>query len=281
MKKEGNLVLSGRSGCKVEIIKNDGATVVRKSSFVESYNTRLIRQVQKQKSFIPNSIFNTPEVLYENSDDPFYFDMEYIPGEKYSDLFIRLSKNDLDIIVKHLIKYFDDNLKQSIKSECDISVFKNKAESLKKELSAKGKLDSYINMVLDGLIFDIPHFPFPFGYCHGDFTFSNMIFLNGSVFLVDFLDSFINSPLIDLVKLRQDTCFKWTLLIDNETEHYKRDKSWQIMNYFDNIITDHFFKNPFYIAWYTYLQKFNLLRILPYLSEKKEIQIIINSLKTL
>ena len=53
----------------------------------------------------------------------------------------------------------------------------------------------------------------PIGFCHGDLTFSNIMFAldDNQVGLIDFLDSFIETPLIDLVKLRQDTHFHWTI----------------------------------------------------------------------
>ena len=47
----------------------------------------------------------------------------------------------------------------------------------------------------------------PVGTCHGDLTFSNILFNGNNYYLIDFLDSFIESPLLDIVKLRQDTAW--------------------------------------------------------------------------
>ena len=41
----------------------------------------------------------------------------------------------------------------------------------------------------------------PMGKCHGDLTFSNILFNGNNYYLIDFLDSFIESPLLDLVKI--------------------------------------------------------------------------------
>jgi hypothetical protein len=38
-----------------------------------------------------------------------------------------------------------------------------------------------------------------------------MIYMKGDLYLIDFLDSFIDSPLIDLAKLKQDLFYDWTL----------------------------------------------------------------------
>lgn len=281
MIKEVKLFLNGRSGCNVVLHKSNGITVVRKSTDDKRYQSRLFEQMQKQNAFVSDSVFMAPKLITESSTETFFFDMEYIPGEKYSDFLTRLSKIDLDKLINHYISFFEKNLVQSQNMMYDNSVFKHKAESLKKAINDRGALNNLIINALDSLMFDIPKSPLPIGYCHGDFTFSNMIFFNGSVFLIDFLDSFVDTPLIDLVKIRQDTCFKWTLLIDKETEQYKRDKTWQILNYIDFRINNYFEQNSYYNIWYNYLQKFNLLRIFPYLFNEEEKKIIIQSLKTL
>lgn len=49
------------------------------------------------------------------------------------------------------------------------------------------------------------------GPCHGDLTFGNMLWDGeGFLWVFDFLDTFLESPLMDLVKLRQDTLCRWT-----------------------------------------------------------------------
>ena len=39
----------------------------------------------------------------------------------------------------------------------------------------------------------------PIGICHGDLTFSNILFNGNNYYLIDFLDSFIEYPLMDIV----------------------------------------------------------------------------------
>ena len=282
MKGKGKLVLDGRSGCAVEILKRPEVTLVRKRSMSEHYNERLIIQANKQQSFIPRSIFLAPKVFLHNTiGSDTYFEMEYVPGEKYSDYLTRISKQDLDSLIQRIFNYLEYNLVESEYDICNSDLFIKKAEQIREALIRKGQINEYVNNVIENLINDVPYGNIPLGYCHGDFTFSNMIFFNGKVYLIDFLDSFVNSPLIDIVKLRQDTCFKWTLLIDHDTDMYKKDKTWQIMNYIDECIVSNFQNNSYYNMWYSYLQKFNLIRILPYISDIKETELVIESLKTL
>ena len=112
------------------------------------------------------------------------------------------------------------------------------------------------------------------GFCHGDFTLSNMVFSSGRIYLVDFLDSFIESPLMDIVKLRQDTKFQWSLSIENDLKHYQTGKVRQVLNYFDRQIIRYFGEKPYFIAWYDFLEKINLLRIIPYLHHQEELDFI-------
>ena len=50
------------------------------------------------------------------------------------------------------------------------------------------------------------------GPCHGDLTFGNMLWDGeGFLWVFDFLDTFLEAPIMDLVKLRQDTLGRWTL----------------------------------------------------------------------
>lgn len=58
----------------------------------------------------------------------------------------------------------------------------------------------------------------PLGKCHGDLTLSNLLvqerFARDSeptIVVIDFLDSFIESPLADLAKMAQDLLYGWTL----------------------------------------------------------------------
>ncbi len=43
--------------------------------------------------------------------------------------------------------------------------------------------------------------------------------------MIDFLDSFIETPLMDIVKLRQDTKYNWSYLLVNDTENMSFENS--------------------------------------------------------
>ncbi len=106
-----------------------------------------------------------------------------------------------------------------------------------------------------------------------------MLFCADGIYLVDFLDSFVESPLIDLVKFRQDTFFYWSLLIENQLPESRSAKVIQIFNYLDGQVYSNFANNKFVKEWYNYLQVFNLLRILPYVYQKEEIEFVQKSIQ--
>ena len=61
---------------------------------------------------------------------------------------------------------------------------------------------------------DIRDLRIPMGRCHGDLTLSNVLIqesADDAVVLIDFLDSFLESPLADMAKINQDLGHAWTL----------------------------------------------------------------------
>ena len=105
----------------------------------------------------------------------------------------------------------------------------------------------------------------PIGVCHGDLTFSNILFTDSGMCLIDFLDSFIETPLQDVVKLRQDTLYNWSTLMTRQS--YNETHVKMILDYIDDSIYNHFKTYDFY-KYYDMLQYINILRILPYVKEE-------------
>tara|TARA_B100001142_G_C14299415_1_gene642205 strand:+ start:1277 stop:1612 length:336 start_codon:yes stop_codon:yes gene_type:complete len=102
---------------------------------------------------------------------------------------------------------------------------------------------------------------------------------NMKIYLIDFLDSFIETPLFDIIKIRQDTCFNWTLNLYK----YNCDKNKIIitMNYLDNKINNYFKKYIWYEKCYKYYQILNILRILQYSKDNKIVCVLLKYLNIL
>ena len=70
--------------------------------------------------------------------------------------------------------------------------------SIKKEL-LRFKNSKYKTKILDKL--DTCPDCYPSGYYHGDMGFANMIIEDGRIYMIDFSDSFIDSPLVDIASM--------------------------------------------------------------------------------
>ena len=233
----------GNSGCTIHLMNNELGNFIRKKSPNISYNERLLSQCDKQKNF-NNGLIDTPKVLREGFEkDLYYFDMEYIIGTKFSDY---IQQNSI-----HEIYPYMDILLEFIKSNNTIKHI-NPQEMINNKISDIGKK---INMNLKNILIS----DLPLSYCHGDLTLENVIISSkGKLYLIDFLDSFLNSNLIDLSKILQDLIFMWSWRNEKIKPYSKLV-----------LLQEHIDKNIIkedYLPSYK-LMKLNLLRTLPYIGK--------------
>ena len=279
--------MEGRSGCKLDVVKEGSHVIIKKYSSSIEYNKRLMKQANKQQNFynnLPdNQIFSTARVieLHSSENALSWFSMPYLFSEKYSNYLEQASTVDLKKLLNNLIDYFNFNIKTSTPQRIDVSIIASKIEELKLKVTdnINATEKEYFFNILEYLKTNIPDMPLPVGTCHGDFTFSNILFGDNKIYLLDFLDSFIESPLIDIVKIRQDTCFKWSVMLEKEMPSHKKNKIVQTFNFLDREIASFCNNNLDLSTWYNYLQVFNLLRIIPYLNNTAEIFFIEKSLR--
>ena len=76
---------------------------------------------------------------------------------------------------------------------------------------------------------------------------------------------------MDIVKLRQDTKYKWSTLMYNSKE-YDKTRYDMIFKYIDEQIDNHFKKYSFYNDTYPIFQLMNFLRIIQY-AKKDEVTV--------
>jgi aminoglycoside phosphotransferase (APT) family kinase protein len=282
--------LEGRSGCPIKIVEKGGQIYVNKGSASLSYNERLKKQASKQnafKSIYPeNANLRAPEVYSVGlgQDGLAFFEMEYARGEKFSDFFSGLSLPQLDTVIGVFIDYFHSAIENASLLEVPLETTKLKAEEVEQKVKPMAHYSDELKNTLFTFLYDKkPMAHLPQSFCHGDFTFSNMLFKeNGQIYVFDFLDSFIESPLIDLVKLRQDTRFLWSVLIDENLESHKVIKVIQILKYMDSNLALFLSElDPELQKWYSYLEIFNLARIMPYAHKQSDIQFLNKNLTQL
>jgi hypothetical protein len=263
--------ISGNSGCDL-YYENDCVIKIADSVLT---SPRLRKQYDKQKSFIDET-FKAP-VIYDcgYKDDKFWFKMEYIRLKTFDDFFLTCDVVSLNKIVDNLIKFIKGNIHDD--GKIDAGVFLHKYESVKNNIFINHSIDiNYLNAYFYDADYSIP---MSRGYCHGDFTFSNMLIDYDSSYLIDFLDPFIETPLQDIVKLRQDTRYFWSLGMTTGIKDVVKIK--QSLIYIDRRIHEFFSDFAFYRHYYNYFQALNLLRVIPYCNDRYKVNVLLREVSEL
>ena len=94
--------------------------------------------------------------------------------------------------------------------------------------------------------------------------------------MIDFLDSFIESPIIDMVKLRQDTAYQWSPLM--YAGEYDITRLSIVCSKIDKELDSCFSKYEWYRLYYSIFQLLNFFRILQYAHERKVISYLKKSI---
>jgi len=266
----------GLSGCKLTI-SSDGRRVTKISSG-EKYNERLIKQIRKQLEFGGMSLpdIETPLIFRtgKNEEGLEYFTMEYVTGKDYLDFLNYSSPIEIQEFCDSIVFYIEsirltesDSKHQNFSDHCN-----QKLRSIKKDvpdLDFFNFLESKIKILEDS---KIPH-----SFCHGDLTLSNILFGKKKIFLLDFLDSYIESWIIDLVKLKQDLFYFWSLSRGNNDSNLRCfQTSLKIWVYIEKKYPQIVSSDEFKI-----LEALNFLRIYPYAKEDNDRLLIEKILKKL
>lgn len=277
--------IQGHSGCALQILHDDKKSryFVRKSIADPDYCFRLHKQCIKQQRFKFNSFIETPEIYtWTIRKDYFHFDMRYFNGYDFLTFLQIADKKRLDSICSILIEFILKNLDSSIMTKFPEETFRKKISEtsqtliLRKDIDQQ-KLNSYFNYLLsfssDAL--------FPAGYCHGDLTLSNLLVykLEDKLMVIDFLDTFLDSPIQDYVKIRQDTQFFWSLLLfSGNIDVTKTKLAFEYMDKrFKLEIEEKFNIEIFYKPF----QILSLLRVLKYTTEEHMIKFLYSSIDQL
>ena len=266
---------SGLSGCKL-IISEDGR-IITKESASSKYNNRLLLQAEKQKKFSDLNLANikSPSVISVDKKDV-KFTMYYITGVPY-DHFLNYSSpfliNKFSLHIDNYINFLakDNNLYYTDDNFKNLCI--NKLDSIGSSIEDKNFI-AYINL----RIMKCKNVFVPITFCHGDLTLSNIIFCNDTIYLIDFLDSYIESWIIDIIKLKQDLFYFWNISRGSNGE--KNMRSIQASLHIWKTI-DLKYKNITNSEEFKILEAINFLRIYPYIKDASEEAILKNIIKKL
>ena len=217
-----------------------------------------------------------PEIYsIEKTENYVAIHMEYVYSKNYISYFEDSGMNDIKNFISAMKSFVDVEISNSPVQTVPTSRIINKLDDVIDKCRSNEKLkgDTAIQdilykskMAFQCLSEDIE---LPIGRCHGDLTFSNILFTGHDYYLIDFLDSFIESPLLDLVKIRQDSKYGWSrLMYSGQTDNVRLSI---ISNKIDEEINSYYSDYTWYAKYYDLFQLMNFLRILQYAKEEKVI----------
>ena len=271
--------VKGHSGCQIDVVREESHLYVDKSSHDPKYLDRLVRQAEKQmEASIPEyQHIRIPKIhKIVRTDEMVNIRMDYVYSRNFVEFFEQAGFEQVGYLIDALKMYLEKEIEQSPLTKVCREVVTEKFEDVKKKTLGNKYLkeDKEIKEIIgrSQSVFDsLPDMTMPVGKCHGDLTFSNILFNGNNYYLIDFLDSFIESPLLDIVKIRQDTAWLWSQLMyvnpcDKIRLHIafgKIDK--ELDTYFSR-------RYEWYDLYYRPLQLMNFLRILQYAHEPAVIE---------
>lgn len=264
--------LSGHSGCKMNLYKKDSCFVLRKDAGRTSYNDRLKKQCAKQKCF-KLDLIKTPKVLdygYD-SNNLFYFDMEFVNGVCMSEYMNQIKIKKIVDLVELLFNSLP--FKQSRLSDNTDYVFKEKIISLYDTCDIRNKLILKSLKKLNNFNFKYV----PLSACCGDLTLENIIVSPSGIYVIDLLDSFYNSWMIDIAKLLQDIDLGWSYRYQKRSYNLNLRLSTAKQALLDNLYAMDNGKKHVLTIYYILL--LNVLRIYPYTKDQITIEFLNNALK--
>ena len=272
------LDIQGHSGCDIVIVHEDNDLRIHKSTHDAGYVPRLVNQANKQiaASKIEYQNIRVPKIFeVVRNDSDATIKMEYIYSRNFIEHFEQAGFEQIKYLIG-AIKYFIDleNANSSTQivpsavltdKMADVACKVERNKHLMEDFEAQ-ELVKRSSAVMD----KVGDMLMPVGMCHGDLTFSNILFNGNNYYLIDFLDSFIESPLLDIVKIRQDTAYMWSTLMYNKP--FDKVRLSIISEKIDSAIDEYFTgKYEWYRKYYMPLQLMNFLRILQYAHDDKVI----------
>lgn len=201
----------------LEIIYRDQLSCVRKT--FHSDLERAQRNVAKQRQFRPiytgTGKIGAAEVIeFHMRADSAELLMPYIEGITGHMFPVHATRNVAHTLSASLSTLLYAELTESREVLVETSLFRDKMTAVSaatKDLALKQLVNACI-VVVDSLPTELL---LPLGPCHGDLTLSNLILDTASgITLIDFLDTFLETPLQDVAKLKQDFVYGWSFRKD-------------------------------------------------------------------
>lgn len=249
--------LSWHSWCEITLYKDSDRFFIRKTAWRESYNERLKLQAYKQKSFISDKFFK-PEIYWEGYIwDIYYFDMEYLNCQTLASYMQSITVKEISTLVEQAVNTLDIKWEEYLDNTNEI--FQKKLKLLRESFNDITWIENQALDLLENFDFSmIPH-----SRCHWDLTLENILITQEKkIYLIDFLDSFFDSWMIDVAKLLQDLEIGWSYRHEEMTSTLSLRLSIAKQALLENILELENWKNK--VSYIYHILLLNILRIVPY-----------------
>ncbi len=264
------ILIKGNSGCSIEIVQKGTNLILQKGSSNTAYIPRLIKQFEKQSQFdAPSNNHIKIPAIYEicKKSNSVIGKMEYVYSKNFINFFETAGFEQIQHFAKTIIQFLDYEISHSPRKKICPKTLIYKIDSIGQNISTTDKTSQELLNRVANECRSLTSIDIPVGLCHGDLTLSNILFNGSDCYLIDFLDSYIESPLMDIVKIRQDTCFGWSQLMCRQS--FDKIRLSLILKKIDCLVDNHFRQYKWYVQYYRIFQIINFCRILPYARSKR------------
>lgn len=204
------------------------------------------------------------------------FDMQYCRRDNAVDFLQTASMRQVDELVSRLIQVIEESVAGSVTGVVSNTVMRQKCDAVAERCAhpVVSAAAAYVGRMLpDELCL-------PIGPCHGDMSLSNVLVgRDCNVTLIDFLDVFLDTPLQDVVKLRQDTCHHWAFVMYKSSFDVHRLR--MLLGVMDAVIDAHMRRHPWYVELYHLFQVLNFMRIMQYCHDARRVGWAVKTLEQL
>ncbi|MBR6125419.1 phosphotransferase [Candidatus Saccharibacteria bacterium] len=264
------ILVKGNSGCSIEIVQKGTNLILQKGSSNIAYIPRLLKQFEKQSQFKihSNNHIKIP-IIYEihKTSNSIVGKMEYVYSKNFINFFETAGFEQIQHFANVIIQFLDYEVSKSPQKKISKSTLINKIRTIKQNISSVDMTTHNLLKRVEKECLSQSVISIPVGLCHGDLTLSNILFNGSDCFLIDFLDSYIESPLMDIVKIRQDTYFGWSQLMSRQ--QFDKIRLNLILKKIDRLVDEHFQQYEWYVQYYRIFQIINFCRIIPYARNKR------------
>jgi len=297
--------IQGYSGCDIRVVRcPQTESYVLEKSALGSYAPRLTAQMKKQVDFREVNTLSRvhiPQILYvrtvteglglgkgvtiDGSADTIRavtYGMEYEHNQDCVQFLNTCRFDALKDFTADLLDIVAQNVSMSTMQDVPRERITHKYSDVLRIISKNSLLSpediAFVDQHCSPVFMALPDIlSLPVGRCHGDLTLSNLLIQrpNNKIILIDFLDSFIESPIADICKLRQDTWFGWSLLLSKGYDPVRMDIT---LRHVDAILVRECRKKyPWFIEYGKVFQLMNQLRILQYAQERTVVDHLLDS----